>query len=313
MRWRLWIGSAIAGCFVLGAGAEPVRQRELGEVDWERDFVRAEADASQSGRPLFALFQEVPGCQTCVSFGQQVLSHPLLVEAIESEFVPVAVFNNHGGDDRRILERFSEPPFNNPVVRFLDSDGHDLLPRKTGIWFPREIGERMVAALDAAGRPVPAYLRDVVDELSASHERATFAMDCFWSGEACLGEIEGVLESRAGWLDGREVVELSFDPTVVRYDALLRAASACSDAVYTHNDEQQRVAKTIFGNNARRTHDVARSAKESDQKRSLQGTPYAKLDLTPRQALRVNAAVAARRSPTGLLSPRQNAKLRTLR
>lgn len=301
---------AITLLFVTQAFAEPSRQRELGDVDWERDFSKAEARSQQTGLPLFALFQEVPGCQTCVGFGEQVLSHPLLVEAIEDEFVPVAVFNNRGGDDRRVLARFDEPSFNNPVVRFLASDGRDLLPRKAGVWFPRAIGQRMVAALDAAGRPVPVYLRDVVDELSAQgRERATFAMHCFWSGEACLGEIDGVLSSKAGWLEGHEVVELTFDPTVVSYDELLRAAAPCSDAVYTHSDRQQHAAQAVFGANAHRARAFATIAKDSDQKRALRGTPYANSFLTPRQAVRVNSALAARRSPTSLLSPRQNAEV----
>jgi hypothetical protein len=292
------------------AGAEAWRHRELGNVDWERDFSRAEKRAQELGLPIFALFQEVPGCQTCVGFGEQVLSHPLLVEAIETEFVPVAVFNNLGGDDRRLLERFDEPAYNNPVVRFLSSDGRDLLPRKAGVWFPRAIGERMIAALEVAGRPVPAYLREVVAELSAaSGERATFAMHCFWSGEACLGEIEGVLSSTAGWLEGREVVELTFEPSVVSYDRLLRAAPPCSDAVYTHTEEQQRAAWLVFGDRARRANGFASIAKDSDQKRSLRGTPYANAELTPRQAVRVNAALAARRSPKSLLSPRQIAEV----
>lgn len=305
---RLWVLVAIVVLLIKPAFAEPSRPRELGDVDWERDFSRAEARAQQTGRPLFALFQEVPGCQTCVGFGEQVLSHPLLVEAIEDEFVAVAVFNNRGGDDRRVLRRFGEPSYNNPVVRFLSSDGHDLLPRKSGVWFPRAIGRRMVEALDAAERPVPAYLRDVVHELSATgRERATFAMHCFWAGEACLGEIDGVLASQAGWLDGHEVVELAFDSSAVSYAELLRAAMACSDAVYTHSDEQQRVAAAVFGENAHRAHTFAKIAKDSDQKRALRATPYADLVLTPRQAVRVNSALAAGRSPSSLLSPRQNA------
>ncbi len=310
MRW--WALLGVVSIVVTPAFAGPAQPRELGEVAWERDFSRAEARAHETGRPVFALFQEVPGCQTCVSFGEQVLSHPLLVEAIESEFVPVAVYNNRGGDDRQILKRFGELPFNNPVVRFLDREGLDLLPRRAGVWFPHAIGRRMVAALEAADRPVPAYLQDVVDELSPrSRERATFAMHCFWSGEVCLGEIDGILASRAGWLEGSEVVELTFDPSVVSYEELLRAARtrSCSDGVFTRSDVQLRTARAIFGEDARLVQATAETARASDQKRALQGTPYARLGLTPRQALRVNAAVAAGRSPAFLLSPRQRARV----
>ena len=45
------------------------------------------------------LFQEVPGCSTCRNYGHNVLSHPLMVEAIESLFVPLAIFNNKEGKE----------------------------------------------------------------------------------------------------------------------------------------------------------------------------------------------------------------------
>src|SRR5258706_973783 len=73
----------VAGSVLAGESAP----RELGKVRWHRDFDAATAESRASGRPLFVLFQEVPGCSTCVSFGDQVLSHPLLVDAIEKEFI----------------------------------------------------------------------------------------------------------------------------------------------------------------------------------------------------------------------------------
>ena len=49
--------------------------------------------AQTAGKPVCVLFQEVPGFQACVSFGEQVLRHPLLVEAIETAFEPAFVYN----------------------------------------------------------------------------------------------------------------------------------------------------------------------------------------------------------------------------
>ncbi len=132
--------------------------RELGTVAWERSLEAGLTEAARSGRPVFLLFQEVPGCATCVGFGETVLSDPLMVEAIETEFVPVAIYNNRPGDDARVLKRFGEPPFNNPVVRFVDAEGRDLVPREPRVWSKRGIAARMGEALRAAGRPVPPYL-----------------------------------------------------------------------------------------------------------------------------------------------------------
>ena len=72
---------------------------ELGRVRWERDFDAALKRAQKDQRPLLVLFQEVPGCSTCVNYGRQVLSHPLLVEAAETLFTPAAVYNNVKGAD----------------------------------------------------------------------------------------------------------------------------------------------------------------------------------------------------------------------
>src|SRR5262249_55155792 len=93
--------------------AEP----ELGCVHWGRDVDTALGVARSSKRPVLVLFDEVPGCATCVGFGQQVLAHPLLSEAIETEFVPVFVANSRPGRDAEQLARFGEPAWNNPVLR----------------------------------------------------------------------------------------------------------------------------------------------------------------------------------------------------
>ena len=68
---------------------------ELGKVDWLRDMDLAQKQAKEDNKPIFLLFQEVPGCSTCQRYGKQVLSHPLIVEAIETCFVPLAIHNNN--------------------------------------------------------------------------------------------------------------------------------------------------------------------------------------------------------------------------
>lgn len=264
----------------------PHNPKELGWVRWQRDFAAATAVAKQSGKPLFVLFQEVPGCSTCVGFGESVLSHPLVIEAIETEFVPVAIHNNKAGEDREVLERFGEPSWNNPVVRFVDHRGRDLIPRADGVWSTHGIAHRMTLALKAAGRPAPDYLAWAVKETS-SFDRATFAMHCYWSGEACLGDIPGVLKTRAGWLGGREVVEVDFDAQVLTEAKLRQLATnrGCGELV------------------ANAKH--ARDAGDSDQKYHLKRSKLRYLPLTPLQAARVNAALGAGRSPLPWLSPRQ--------
>jgi len=272
------------------AGETPV---ELGRVVWERDFAAGLARARGSRKPAFVLFQEVPGCSTCASFGREALSNPLLVEAIETEFVPIAVLNNRGGADAEVLARTGEPAWNNPVVRFLDGEGSDVIPRRDSIFTAGALAARMVTALEAAHRPVPGYLLLAGEETRArSTRRAVFAMGCYWSGEACLGAIDGVISTRAAQSGRREVVEVSYDPRALEESELVAKARArgCSDEALASDVSIE-------------------PASEADQKYYLRGSPLDGLAMTPLQATRVNAALAAGEDPNVFLTPKQRARL----
>ena len=56
--------------------AEPVE--ELGAVQWPRGLPAALARSKASGKPVLALFDEVPGCSTVKGFGTGAVTHPLL-------------------------------------------------------------------------------------------------------------------------------------------------------------------------------------------------------------------------------------------
>ena len=132
---------------------------EVGDVQWRRDFDTSLADSARSGKPVLVLFQEVPGCSGVKKFGREVLTNPLLVLAIENEFIPVLVYNNRkGGMDERLLKRFQEPAWNYQVIRFINAAGSDIIPRKDRIWTTGAVASRMIDALIAANRPVPEYL-----------------------------------------------------------------------------------------------------------------------------------------------------------
>jgi hypothetical protein len=145
------------------AGSQPI---EIGLVNWGRNFEEAFERSRREGRPVLALFQEVPGCSGTQQFGKDVLSHPRIVEAIENEFIPVLIYNNRGGRDAEILAQFNEPTWNYQVIRFLDSSGNDIIPRKDRIWTLGAVASRLSEALRAAGRNVPLYLQDLALEES---------------------------------------------------------------------------------------------------------------------------------------------------
>lgn len=81
-----------------------------------------------------------------------------MVAAIESNFVPLLIKNNVGGEDARLLKRFGEPAWNYQVVRFLDASAKDILPRKDRVWTTPTLAARMVGALKKQGREVPEAL-----------------------------------------------------------------------------------------------------------------------------------------------------------
>ena len=287
---------------------------ELGDVHWLRDFEKAKRSSKSSDKPMFVLFQEIPGCQTCQNFGKQPLSHPLVVEAIEDLFVPVTVFNNKGGTDQQILKRFNEPSWNNPVVRFMNSDESDIIRRKDRVWTTQGISDRMIGALKKSGKTVPDYLRTIALPTNKKVETAEFAMHCYWEGEVRLGGIEGVYTTRSGWRNNLEVVQVRFSPDLVSYKELLTRARQlkCATKVFTHNARQLEIATQMVGSDAIPVSGKMRDAKPSDQKYYLTKTDWRHLPLTAIQATKLNALAKNRQSTEEILSPRQRSLLKQI-
>lgn len=240
---------------------------EIGLVRWNRDLDASLDQSKQSGKPVFVLFQEVPGCSGCQKFGHEVLSHPLVVEAIEDEFIPVVVYNNRStGTDKQLLDRFGEQAWNYQVVRFLDGDGNDLIERREGVSTIDGIVSRMILVLEKTQRSVPNYLTTLVATNDrANHEVAAFAMHCFWTGEYRLGGIDGVIATEAGFLDGHEVTLVRYDKDKIGIDELASQAAKvkCADKVYTRSGE------SLAGLRGGKLDTSYRTASQSDQKRQI--------------------------------------------
>jgi len=232
-----------------------------------------------------------------------VLSHPLLVDAAETLFVPVAVYNNVGGEDRKVLEAFGEPTWNNPVVRALGPDGKAIAPRLAGDYSVGGLARTMLKALEARGTTAPFWLAQLAP---ATLERATFGMHCFWEGEVRLGQLAGVVDTRTGWLGGTEVVELRYDPKRISYAKLLAQAQSlrCATRVFTHSAEQLELARKAVGERAL-AHPGALRATPKDDSYRLKRSPLRFVPTTPAQATKLNAAVAGGQDPRPFLAPRQ--------
>lgn len=274
---------------------DPENPVELGKVHWQRDYQSAQMAAQKSGKPLLILFQEVPGCSNCTRYGKLQLSHPLVVEAIESFFVPLCIYNNKGGKDAETLRQFNEPAWNNPVVRIVRADGTDIVPRVGDfVSMARLIGS-MRDALDVLGQAPPPYLHLLAEEWAARErglETATFTMYCFWSGEGLLGSIPGVVSSEPGFQDGREVVQVQFSPAITSRQALEEKVKPEGITLSQKNEGFK---------------------PDREPKYYLSKTDYRYVPMTSLQACRANSLVGKGQSPETVLSPRQLGLLEDIR
>ena len=226
--------------------------------------------------------------------------------------MPLLVYNNKPGRDAELLERYREPAWNNPVVRFFAPDGRELLPRADGVYAADAVAERLSATLTAAKRPVPGYLVLAHEELGREPlERAVFAMSCFWRGEGVLGSIAGVRSTRAGHLEGHEVVEVEYAPARIPFAQLLDLArtEGCAERAWVERGERLRTARSALGEDARELVTSPRTAKESDHEYYLRDSPYSCLPLTPLQRVRINARLGSARAAEDWLSPSQKTLL----
>jgi hypothetical protein len=170
----------------------------------------------------------------------------------------------------------------------------------------------MEAALSKAGRAAPPYLKLLTAEHSPSLKQAVLAMDCFWTGEMELGKIEGVVTTEAGFMAGREVTLVRYDPSAIALSALIAEAEKvrCARAVWVPESDVQNVRASRLNVGVIAGY---QSAPVSDQKKQLEGTPLEALHLQGAQATKVNAWLRsdARRALT-FLTPSQQSRL-TLR
>ncbi len=285
---------------------------ELGKVNWERDLTAGLSSAENSDKPIFILFQEVPGCSTCQNYGQDVLSHPLIVEAIQTEFIPVAIYNNKGGEDAKILKQFGEPSWNNPVVRIVNTNKKDIVSRVSGNYSKLGIVTAMIDALTLSQIQVPEYLNLLKREFEGRTnglKNATLSMYCFWTGEKQLAKMDGVVETQPGFMGGKEVVQVKYDPTKIEYGTIIKQGqqSAGVSHVFSSNKNEIVETKEIIGN---KVSEIGKFRLDADPKYYLSKTEYQYIPMTPLQQALVNSEIGNNSNPDFLLSPWQLAYLK---
>ena len=288
---------------------------ELGDVHWLRNLDEAKAEAEKTGKDIFILFQEVPGCSTCRNYGVNILQHPLVVEAIEDLFVPLTIFNNKKGIDAHVLQMYKEPSWNNPVTRVINSKGEPLLKRLSGQYNAYAVVQYIIDALIASNKEIPQYLALLADELQADilgTKETTISMFCFWSGEKSIGKLRGVNYTEAGFMDGQEVVKVRYAPDMISYKQILKHASSdnCASSVFTNDEEEIAQVKSVLGKS--KFSSVKSYRKDREDKYYLLHSDIQYIPLTDLQKTRINSMIGDRLEPSELLSPRQLEMLRKI-
>jgi len=270
---------------------------ELGKVSWFRNYQEALDSAKLQNKAVLILFQEIPGCSTCRNYGHNVLSHPLMTEAIENLFVPLVIHNNKQGADRAILTKYGEPSWNNPVVRIVNAEGKDIVSRLSADYSAKGLYNNMIKALNAQKKPIPEFMKLLGKELYSSanigtQKTAYFQMYCFWTGEKQLAKAEGVINTEPGFIGHSEVVKVTYDASLTNEANLAEYA-------------QQHSCSSINDNG---TYHIS----EKDESFYLKQTNYKYLPLTNIQKITINSALGNRQNAEKYLSPKQLKWLREL-
>ncbi len=276
---------------------------ELGKVSWLRDADIAKSESAKTNKPILILFQEIPGCSTCKNYGRNILSHPMVVEAIEQNFIPLAIYNNKSGKDHEVLQFFNEPAWNNPVVRIVDSKLNDICERLSGNYSSFGLISKINASFVKRGKVVPEYLRLLEEEFyaeSGGTEKAYVGMYCFWSGEKCFAQAPGVVSTRSGYMKGSEVVEVQYNPKLTNLDAILRHGKEmhCADRLYHETPSPNYTNSVQVLNKGDFTVD-------KELKYYIFQSFYRFIPMTDMQAMKVNLALGSNKSPEEFLCPAQ--------
>jgi hypothetical protein len=263
------------------------QHQELGKVNWLRSYDEALMSSKQSEKPILILFQEVPGCATCRNYGNDVLSDPLMVDIIEHYFVPLTIFNNHKGEDAKILKKYGEPSWNNPVVRIVDQYGKDIQKRLSGQYSKASLISYIAKSFPERNQAIPSFINLVDQQFNIEQKdikTLDYSMYCFWSGESHIGSLEGVISTEPGFKDGREVVRVTYDSSKLSEKTLTEHANNASCQIMA-NYGQYTVDK--------------------DPQYYLKQSEYKYLPLTKFQRTKINSALKNKSEVDKYLSPSQ--------
>jgi len=147
----------------------------------------------------------------------------------------------------------------------------------------------------------------------AKTETAVFSMYCYWTGEASIGEVPGVVRTRIGSLGGNEVVEVEYDPArtnVGRLAQALKRRNSFYALIAPDRDAAARASRLVPASEIEVRSGKVRYTEEP--KHSLRVVHPELLDLnrTEAQAIALNTWSHFGGPMPDVLTPEQKAKLK---
>lgn len=204
-------------------------------------------ESTISRKPILLVEVYVPGNVTA---GSEVFSHPLIVEASETLFVPVQCRQGH----KRV--NFAGQ-ISYTTLRIVEDTGVDLVkPLVDTDLSVASFASAMIDALTSCDLYVPTYLTLLEVEHSGSRlegppnckqrvdRQAVFGLSCSTGsarGEVEFAEFPGVLSTRAGYYQGQHAVQVTYDTTRLSYCSLVRQAiqKDIADTIFYRSNEER--------------------------------------------------------------------------
>lgn len=219
---------------------------ELGYLEFPfSDISEACTVAESTGKPIFAFHTTLPGDE---DVGEEIFSHPVIVEAIQTLFVPVLCIEEVTADTP--VRRSSSGRRCRASVLIMEATSLELLiddPLVGDTLTKEDVLGAMVKALEKLGNCVPKYLQVLQKgEISCEEKRLVVGTGDPARAEIEFVTLEGVVAVSSNLWTQQRVVVVNYDPRRITFSMLVRHAvqhSLC-DTVY-HLVNEERIAAQI--------------------------------------------------------------------
>ncbi|KAL7575779.1 hypothetical protein ACA910_003108 [Epithemia clementina (nom. ined.)] len=316
---------------------------ELGYMQFDCQTVgEAQPLALASGKPMLAIETRLPGDSDA---GKNVFSHPLVVEACQSLFIPVVRVVREEEDEaqrRRSMGTGAAFVQRAPSGKSCRTKAAFLDPRSGAILAEPLYGDRLTLPYMVATMvdvlqnwkscpAVPKFLSLLCEEetgkvdmsvnsqngIKTKDYSAFFATDDNALCEVEFAGLDGVFATRAVFIVGRRGVEISYDSRKIAFCSLVRHAlkQDLASVVYYQTNDEKRAAEVEIARieQSSVTLDMFEGGLQPDYdpKRALRKTPLRFVPMLDIQATRANRLVHMGRFDEAmhLLSPQQGAIL----